>query len=472
MPTLVGILFALASCVVVASVTLIAFALVRRGRRERGFQAIDELRRFGLPILSSLAAGTLEYRDAFQALSKSTAGPEQAFLVEQLLFSVNHPTPVPTEILRRLAVDFGLVKLWEMGLRGHFEATAWRQTLSHPEVALERVRPLSFLLRTRSAERLGLIRHQPSWQALVEALDDPHPDVRSAAARALGAIAEPRSFPALVEHLQAVALKPSGGLSFRDAKAALVCFPLHQAAGFARSLEHAHPRVRFLATDVIREMLEMRTQKEKGFLLRREHFAPELAELFLTRLVSDENPDVRARAAPVIARLDDPRVVPELVRLLGDSQWFVRLHAVRASAQRRLSALAESVAHRLTDPNWRVREAAVRTLLAFGPAGSKRLVGHFLATHDRYSLEQIAEELQRASLLPIILAELSRDGDGRQAQLLDRLISMGKSNCVLALLQSGVGRNLVEGLHEDFAHRTGASLGPGQSEPQRAVDEP
>lgn len=458
--TVVGILFALACCVVVATGMLIAFALLRRRQREKGFEAIDELRRHALPIISSLAAGTLDYRNAFQALSESTHGPEQAFLVEHLLFGGSHPTPISTQTLRRLAMDFGLVKLWEQGLRGHFEAGSWREALSHPEVALEGVRPLNFLLRARSAERLGLVRHQPSWHLLVEALDDPHPDVCSAAARALGAIAEPQSFSALVERLQAVVLKSSTGLSFRVVKAALVGFPLEQAGGLAESLKHSHPHVRFLATDVIREMVETQARRERDFLLRAENFAPELSELFLTSLAFDANPDVRARAAPVIARLDDPRAVLGLVALLGDFQWFVRLHAVRASAQQRLARLVEPVAHRLTDPNWRVREAAVRTLLSFGSAGARRLVGHFLATQDRYSLEQIAEELQRTGLPPALLAEYGYDGDRRLAQLVERLIGMGKSSCALALLQSGADHGVGEKLLEDFSHPTRSQARP------------
>jgi HEAT repeat protein len=97
----------------------------------------------------------------------------------------------------------------------------------------------------------------------------------------------------------------------------------------------------------------------------------------------------------VIARLDDPRVVLRLVALLDDPVWFVRLHAVRALAHRRAVTLAEHVTRQLTDANWRVRAAAVRTPLSFGPVGDKQVVEHFFATEDRSSSEQIAEELQR-----------------------------------------------------------------------------
>jgi HEAT repeat protein len=451
-PTVIEIVFTVTLFILLATGLLIAFALVRRKQRAREFREIDELRRLSFPIISSLAAGKLDYAPALRALREVFAsGLNRAQLVERVLFDGRSPKTIPVPVLRQLAVDFGLVELWERRLLGHFEPVNLRHAVSRPDSALERVRPLSFLLRARSAERLGLICHSPSWQVLVRALDDPHTDVRSAAARALGAIAEPHSFPALVERLQAVVLAPSASLSVRHVKAVLVSFPLPHARELAGSLAHTHPRVRFLAADVVREMVERCGGGEAGPVLRGEELGPELAELFLTRLVFDENPDVRARVAPVIARLDDPRVVLRLAVLLDDVKWFVRLHAVRALAQAKLVALADHVTLRLTDVNWRVREAAVRTLLSFGTAGVERLVGHFFSTQDRYSLEQIAEELQRAGLLHVLLGKYRHDDDGRRREVIERLAGMGKSNCLLAVLESGPGYRLGEQLLEELA---------------------
>jgi hypothetical protein len=229
-------------------------------------------------------------------------------------------------------------------------------------------------------------------------------------------------------------------------KGALLGFPLRRASELAESLKHSHPRVRFLAAEVVREMVERSCYAggiEEQQVLKPADFAPELADLFLTRLVFDENPDVRARAASVVALLDDPRVTLRLVTLLDDAQWFVRLHAVRAIAQPRHITLAEHVTHRLADANWRVREAAVRVLLSFGPAGAERLREHFLTTRDRYSLEQIAEELERAGLLSVLPGEYGRDGDCRKAQVIELLTELGKSNYLPAGLASGSRRSLA-----------------------------
>jgi HEAT repeat protein len=272
-------------------------------------------------------------------------------------------------------------------------------------------------------------------------LEGVHPQVRSAAAFALGAIAEPQSFPALVERLQNIALTPSAGLSLPHIKAALACFPLRQASELVKLLKHPHPRVRYLAADVVREMVvrpPCAGGAEELELLKPEDVAPELGELFLTRLVFDDNPDVRARTAPVIACLDDPRAVWQLVALLNDVQWFVRLHAVRALAQPRFGTLAEHLSRRLTDVNWRVREAVVRSLLSFGPAGAERLLQHFLTTQDRYSLQQIAEELQRGlrSVRP------GQDGVWGKRQVMERLIILGKASYSPSRVDSGADESL------------------------------
>jgi HEAT repeat protein len=429
MPGVEGIVFALTLSTLLSSSTLIALALMRRQRRKKRFRETNELRRLSFPIISSLAAGALDLKLALQALAEIfPSGPGRAQVVERVLFDGTDPTWISVPVLRQLAMDFGLVELWEGRLLCPAKPFSWRQALSHPASALGSVRALYFMPRAQSAERLGLIGHAPSWRLLVRTLEDPHPEVRSAAALALGAIAEPRSFPALVEQLRNIGLTPSARLSIRQIQAPLACFPLRQARELVELLKHSHPRVRYLAAEVVRAMVD----GSRGVggetelpVLKAADFAPELVDLFLTRLVFDKNPEVRARTAPVVARLDDPRAASRLVSLLRDVQWFVRLHAVRAVAQPRLIILAEHVIPRLTDVNWRVREAAVRALLSFGPAEVQRLVNHYLITQDRYSLEQIAEELERLRLLPGQPGPYAHRNGWGETQVTERLIGLG-----------------------------------------------
>jgi HEAT repeat protein len=458
MPTVSEIIFAVTFCTLLATGALIALALVRRKQRARHFREMHELRRLAFPIISSLSAGTLDYQTALQALGEIfPSRPERAQVVERLLFEGKNPASISVALLRRLAIDFGLVELWEGTLRCCSKPVSWREALLRPASALGRIRALHFLPRVRSAERLGLIGHALSWRLLVRALEDSHPQVRSAAAFALGAIAEPQSFPALVERLQNIALTPFAGLSLPHIKAALLCFPLRQANELVDLLKHSHPRVRFLAADVVREMV-VRPRCAGGAedlpLLKAEDFAPELIDLFLTRLVFDDNPDVRARTAPVIARLDDPRAGWQLATLLNDVQWFVRLHAVRALAQPRFGTFAEHLSRRLTDVNWKVREAVVRSLLSLGPPGAERLLQHFLTTQDRYSLEQITEELQRG----LLSVRPNQGGVWGKRQVMERLIMLGKASYSPSRLDSGADESLARAAFQQPSARASSDM--------------
>jgi HEAT repeat protein len=442
-----AVVIALVLLILLANGVLIALTIVRRQRREKYFQRIDGLRaRFG-PVIAGVLARKIDYQPGL-ALLQEISGLDRDYVLEQLSMS-RDPTPAEVPILRQLCEDLGLVQVWQRHLAGRFDVASIRDALSRPEGVLQRVGRLSFLLRARSAEYLGTIRHQPSWPLLVQALGDPHPDVQGVAVRALAAIAEPQSFSALVNRLNEAVLNPASRVSLRSVKSALISFPLRQAAGLLPCLKHAQRRIRFLATDIIREMVERTAAAEEDFALPPAVWVPELTETFLTRLCFDENPDVRARAAPVIAYLADTRSTPVLLTLLDDSQWFVRLHTLRALAKRKYLPQAAEICRRLTDPHWMVREAAARALLVFGRVGVDQLSVHFLNTQDRYSREQIADEIQRAGLIPTLLAQYA-EGASRETQVVGLLAQMGKTSYLLSQLEASADRSLRKKFLENF----------------------
>jgi HEAT repeat protein len=446
------LVFTILLIVLLADGALIAIAIARRQRREKYFQRIDELRARYAPVIAALLAQKLDYARGL-ALLEDIGGLDRDYVLEQLCIS-KAPNPAQVPILRQLAEDLGLVRVWQRQLSGQMEAATLRETLSRPEGIVRRVRRLGFLLRAKAAENLGVIRHQPSWLLLVDALDDSHPDVRTVAMRSLAAIVEPRSFPAIVERLHRAILDPANEVSLRLIKSGLVNFPLAQAAGLLPSLQHSNPRIRFFATDVIREMVERQAAPEEEFLLDPKVFSPDLLELFLTKLCFDPNPDVRARATPVIAHLGDPRSAPVLLALLEDREWFVRLHTVRALAKRRYLPQAAEISRRLSDSHWMVREASARTLLVFGRVGTAQLSTHFLNSGDRYSREQIADEIQRSGLIPTLLAQYGNEVSDGSAEVIGQLAEMGKTSYMLAVLQSSSDRNLRKKFLEGFGgHR-------------------
>jgi len=333
------------------------------------------------------------------------------------------------------------------------------------------VKFLHFLIRSKSAENLGLIHHEASWPLLVKALEDANPDVQVVAVRSLGAIQHPGSFLPLVEQLHKAVLESAPILSVRTLKSALVSFPLLSARELQASLRHPNPRIRFLATDVIREIVEREAGNNPDFRLDRRNLSDEMVETFLKDLPFDANPDVRARSAPVIAYLADQRAAFTLFTLLEDSAWFVRLHAVRSLAKRRFLPYTGRFSAALTDTNWRVRETAVRTLRGFGPPGLELLTAHFLATSDRYSREQVADEFQRAGLIPELLTRCVETGNGRETAVLKNLAEMGKTSYMISVLAIGKGKGE---LRKKFLQQFGRSSDPQihQWVEQVAVEEP
>ncbi len=434
--------------VLLANGVLVGIAVARRQRRERYFHRIDTLRHEYSPIIQGVVSGSVEYQKGLAALGGIT-GLDREFVLEQLCLEIPLGTrQVP--LMRKLCEDLGLVKTWQRHLAGEFDVATLRLALARPEGLIQRVGRLSFLRQAKCAENLGAIRHQPSWQLLIKALQGTHRDVQSAALRALAAIAEPASFPALVEVLHEVILKPESPLSLRSVKTALVNFPLFQAVGLMASLEHANSRIRFLATDIIREMVERDAVAFQDFVLEPSNFAPELIDLFVTRMCFDENADVRARSASVISYLEDPRVVPVLLTLLEDPVWFVRLRTVRALSARKYLPQAPQIATRLTDENWMVREAAGKALLSFGQLGRNHLYAHFLGTQDRYSREQIVDAMQRGGLIPDLLNEYGNSSDGREGKVLAQLAQMGKTSYLKTILERSPDRNLRKKFLEQF----------------------
>jgi HEAT repeat protein len=430
------VVFTIVVVVLLGTGTLIALAIARRQRRERYFQRLDEVReRFG-PVAAALVSGRIEYQRGLDAL-KSISGLDRMYMLEQLLVSKPSP-PDQIPILRKACEDLGLVKLWQREVSGQIAAA----TLLSPKGILTRVGRLHFLVRAKAAENLGIIRHKESWPLLAKALDDSHADVQTVAARALAAIAEPASFSMLLERLRRVVLDSSNRLSLRTVKSAAVSFPLKQADELIPLLGAPNGRIRFLAVDILREMVEREAAHEEEFQLDRKNFSPELTELFVTKLCFDENPDVRARSAQVLANLVDLRATPALVTLLEDPQWFVRLHAVRSLAKRKFLSQADAIGSRLTDSHWMVREAAARTLMVFGRAGLDQLTRHFLETQDRYSQEQISDEMQRAGLLPTLLAQYASEPKGDEVNVFRRLAGMGKTSYLVSTLTSSSDRNL------------------------------
>jgi len=245
--------------------------------------------------------------------------------------------------------------------------------------------------------------------------------------------------------------------SVRNIKTALVQFRLEDIGAFLGALRHSNRRIRFFATDIIREIAERHATTA---VLGKNDFSPEIYRLFTERFYLDESPDVRARSAVVISQFHDDAAIEILRKLLEDAAWFVRMHATRAAADKMYLPLAPDLVQRLTDSNWLVRESAAKALTQMGNMGVDFVLEAFINSQDRYANEQICEELQRGGLLVAMLDNLPAAGtraalsdsallggitlspeEERRAiavQVVRKMVSVGKITMLLMLLRGPI----------------------------------
>jgi hypothetical protein len=237
---------------------------------------------------------------------------------------------------------------------------------------------------------------------------------------AMGQNREAGAVTALLSLLRAAA-SGENDLPVRSIKTALVRHPMRDLQHFLPFLQDGNARVRFLVADSIREICS----QQHDWAITCTDFPPDLYRWFLHNGTRDNSQDVRARSAAVIGYFRDPNATEALRALLRDESEFVRLHAVRACRHKYYSGLVPDIVERITDPRWRVREAAVATIAVFDHSGRQELAKSFLATADRYASEQIAEELQRSGTILQMLSALGSRGEERRS-VMDVCIKMAR----------------------------------------------
>ena len=111
----------------------------------------------------------------------------------------------------------------------------------------------------------------------------------------------------------------------------------------------------FLESEI--EHLRLASITTLRYLNQLTHFPPALS------LASDQSVEVRKEAMLTFAHLEEPEVLPILIKsLLDDSSWEVRRNAARALEQKSDPASAGALASAISDQHWQVRKFALRAL--------------------------------------------------------------------------------------------------------------
>jgi len=418
------------------TLALAALAMLRRWHRDRFDRRVKAL----CSHLGLTPAALLQGKDSPHSLAnlRGLPSPTLEFLLEPLLVKCASAPPL-AGVLQELCLELGLIDVWQRRILGQFAPVTLRQACLLPDGSLHFFSRLHFLLRARSARSLGLVRHRASWPILARALDDPHPDVQRVALRALAALSEPRSLPALVIQMDKAVSDKRCGLSLYSLKAALARFPLSQAVQLLPAMRHPNPRVRAASGEILREMAKRESAEARALVQYKSVFDREMAVL-----VSDADPRVRAIAFEVAELLDSANRKPAVDQELVEARGPVQSVAPENFAQRFEALPLAELPLLLADPQRTVRQAALRALLAHGREGLSKLYEQFVLTEDKALKNQILEELDRAGLLPNLLQSVDGNSGTLERQVVELIVSMGATRYLQAALTNVYGHELLQ----------------------------
>ncbi|MBI2683553.1 MAG: HEAT repeat domain-containing protein [Acidobacteriales bacterium] len=414
------------------------FVLYRRLARQRYFAEKDAARSRYRPSIDDFIFQETPVETTAEVLNTAKSLPERDAVYELLVKNLSEET---APRISKLMFALGFVEQWARQAFGKKRAKElMKRSLAGVHEPLTKVPQTGFttliprlrvlaIPRAIAVDSLGKLAPKYAHVFLAEALTDPATWVRRLAVENMGRNRFPEAIPMLVHELRK-AVEEQNDVSLRSMKAALVCYRLEDLEFFIPFLTQANRRARFFVIDTLREICNKASRTN---LLTKNDFSPTLCKVVLESCVKDEFEDVRARCTYVIRHFRDEAATAALRQLMSDPNEFVRMHTVRACANRYYVDLIPDVVARMTDVRWRVREAAVVTLAALGPRGREEMYRYFADCSDRFACEQITEELQRKGLIPDLVANVAQGGGvSLLAQaVIRKVVSLGKTSLLL-----------------------------------------
>ena len=238
------------------------------------------------------------------------------------------------------------------------------------------------LRRGRAALLTGLLQLADVCELVGPVLEDPDPDVKLAAVRALALRRDRRAAELLIEALETGAIPPARIVERIGHPWAVPS--LLQALRRPRGPE-ASPRAGVRAS--LAQALGLAGAAE--------------AERDLVALLHRGCPEERTSAARALAAVGGRSAVPALSEALQDEHWPVRAQAATALGALGSVDTVPAVAVGLTDSNWWVRANAGRALRALGEPGVSALRWTAASDVDRFAQDRAREELAKVEIAGI-----------------------------------------------------------------------
>jgi HEAT repeat protein len=216
--------------------------------------------------------------------------------------------------------------------------------------------------RTNGIRALGLLRDDTHARELAEAaLKDPKPEVRTAAATALGQMQAKESIAKLEQALSdnKVPVVMAAAQSLRELKQDRVAYEVYYelVVGERKSGDGLIAQQLNTLKDP-KELAKIGISEGIGYI----PFAGIGWDAYRSIKKKDPNP-VRAVAASILAHDPDPASAKALVKATDDKDWIVRAAAIEAIAQRGDASLLPCVEAKVSDRHPKVRYTAAAAVI-------------------------------------------------------------------------------------------------------------
>jgi HEAT repeat protein len=216
--------------------------------------------------------------------------------------------------------------------------------------------------RTNGIRALGLLRENARARELAEnALADPNPDVRVAAATSLGQMHATAAIPKLQKALsdKKIPVVMAAAHSLRELDDNKSAYEVYYdlLTGERKSNDGIIAQQISTLKDP-KELAKIGISEGIGYI----PFAGIGWDAYRTMHKKDPNP-ARAVAATLLAHDPDPASAKALVKATSDKDWIVRAAAVEAIAQRGDPTLLPKVQEKFTDKNPKVRYSAAAAVI-------------------------------------------------------------------------------------------------------------
>ena len=325
---------------------------------------LNELKAYYYPILQE----ALKSKDYASTLEKLIAKPGSLKFqaIEEILFELKDNFPEASkELFRRL----NYVSFYENLLNDK-----------------------NVISRATAIDKLGKIGVEELVDKLGLMLKSEDREIIAVTIRALSNIGTPEALLVILNHIQELFEKWL--VTRKSVETALIKFGNKEATyliQYGRNI--SNPKILAIILDTLSHL-----DNSEAFYLAMNY-------------INHPDSEVRAKSLKVILRFPDlisEKDLEKILNLSKDPVWFVRLHVAKILG--RVNGREEIINHLgnlIVDENWQVRHAAALSLSKKGQA-SIDLILKILKGKDRYAIETLCEEIEKAGLYHIFIDNLSK----------------------------------------------------------------